>query len=55
MGDFFKRPVMVAGRAKGKYRDKLLGLVVYLKVDGEIIHTGASNPKVLALAQDTKE
>lgn len=55
MGDFFKQPIMVAGCAKNKYRDKLLGLVVYLKVDGEIIHTGASNPKVLALAQDTEE
>lgn len=54
MGDFLKRPIMVAPRAQGKFRDKLLGLIVYLKVNGEIIHTGASNPKVLALAEDTE-
>lgn len=45
---------MVKARAKSKYRDKLLGLVVYLKVNGEIIHTGSSNPKVLAMAEDTE-
>lgn len=45
---------MAAPRSKSKYRDKLLGLVVYIKVDGEIIHTGASNPKVLAMADDTE-
>jgi len=45
---------MVAPRAKGKYRDKLLGLVVYVKVNDEIIEIGSSNPKVLALADDTE-
>ena len=44
---------MVKG-GKSKYRDKLLGLVVHLKVNGEIIKTGASNDKVLAMSQDTK-
>ncbi len=44
----------MAKGAKSKYRDKLLGLVVSLKVNGEIIKTGASNDKVLAMAADTE-
>jgi hypothetical protein len=44
---------MVKG-AESKYRDKLLGLVVQLKVNGEIIKTGSSNDKVLALSKKTE-
>ena len=44
---------MVKG-AESKYRDKLLGLVVHSKVNGEIIKTGASNDKVLALSEETE-
>ena len=44
---------MVKG-GKSKYRDKLLGVVVNLKVNGEIIKTAASNDKVLAMSQDTE-
>ena len=44
---------MVKG-AKSKYRDKLLGLVVHVKVKGKIIKTGASNDKVLALSEETE-
>jgi hypothetical protein len=44
---------MVKG-GKSKYRDKLLGLVVHLKVNGEIIKTGSSNDKVLAMSEDTE-
>lgn len=44
---------MVNG-AKSKYRDKLLGLVVHLKVNGKTIKPAASNDKVLALPEETK-
>ncbi|MEJ6718512.1 MAG: hypothetical protein ACJAT6_001512 [Akkermansiaceae bacterium] len=33
-------------RAKSKYKDKLLGLIVRIKVNGKVVKTSASNPKV---------
>ena len=33
-------------RAKSKYKDKLLGLIVRVKVNEKVVKTEASNPKV---------
>lgn len=42
-------------RTKGKYRDKLLGLIVRVKVNGQVIKTSASNTKVYQYQSTSEE
>ena len=35
-----------APREKSKYKDKLLGLIVRVKVNGKVVKTASSNSKV---------